>query len=132
MMTQTATFNLAQAGFTMTVALQQIGPDLLVVLTGGDHPHIGAITNVTATTLSSFRYPSHDGRLHQDHVLSEIIGRLLQPNLTGHCTITAGVHVNGITTEQIQAAAKMAQSLAQKVVQWLQAHPLIATPPTYY
>lgn len=127
------TFKTTQAGYTMTAALTVIGFDLLIVVTGGSNPHIGDVTMVTANTdPQTVKYPSHDGRFHKDNFISDRMAKLLQPHLTGSCTITAGIHVNQITKAQIAAAAPMTTDLSQQIIAWLNAHPIQADQPEYY
>lgn len=127
------TFSVTQAAYTIQVQLQQIGPDLLLLITGGDHPHIGAVTTLSPQTVAkTVRFPSHDGRLHKDGVLSELLAKQIQPVIKGTCTITAGVHVDQISQRQIMAASTMVKTLGQQVVRWLKQHPAKVTPPQYY
>lgn len=45
------------------------------------------------TALATVRFPSHDGRVHKDDVLATMVAQQIKPQITGSCTITAGVHV---------------------------------------
>jgi len=127
------TFTTAQSGYRLQAMVQVIGLDLLIAVTGGSNPHIGAVTTLTATTSpKTVRFPSHDGRQHKDHVISESLAKQLQPVLTGSCTITAGVHVNQITKAQIAAAGPMTQVLGTQILQWLHEQPIQAPQPQYY
>ncbi|HIX70054.1 MAG TPA: amino acid decarboxylase, partial [Candidatus Enterococcus stercoravium] len=95
-------FQASRAGYTITAEVTVIGKDLSIALVGGDTPHIGTVTWVSNNGASdTIRFPSHHGRFHKDDVLSEILIKQLQPLLPGSCVITAGIHVNGITKEQI-------------------------------
>ncbi|MFC6169776.1 prenylated flavin chaperone LpdD [Loigolactobacillus jiayinensis] len=127
------TFSVSKSGYTMTVLVQQIGPDLLLTIIGGDHPHIGTVTTFSATTpLTTVRFPSHDGRVHKDDVLAQTLAQQLKAQVSGSCTITAGVHVDQISQQQIKAAAGMAQNLGQQVSAWLVRHPVTKAAPQYY
>lgn len=127
------TFITRQAGYQMMAAVQVIGFDLLIVVTGGSHPHIGDVTTLTATTApQTVKFPSHDGRVHKDNFISERLAKQLQPHLPGSCTITAGVHINQITKAQIAAAAPMTTNLANQIIAWLQTNPIQAQQPEYY
>ncbi|MDN6641168.1 MAG: amino acid decarboxylase [Tetragenococcus sp.] len=125
-------FQITAANFTMTLEVKIISKDLLVTLTGGHTPHIGTVTTVTKeTTCQTIRFPSHDGRFHKDDALTEIILRMIQPDLPGSCTITAGVHVNGISQEQIEASFTMAEKLGEKLRNWLQETSFDVADPIY-
>ncbi|VDG21126.1 amino acid decarboxylase [Lactiplantibacillus mudanjiangensis] len=127
------TFTTTQAGYQMTASLQVVGFDLLIVVTGGDNPHIGDVTTLTKTTApQTVKFPSHDGRFHKDNFISERLAKQLQPVLVGSCTITAGIHVNQISKAQIAAAAPMTTALGEQIIAWLTAHPIQAAQPEYY
>ncbi len=125
-------FRVTAAGFTMTLKVDIIGKDLLVAVTGGDTPHIGTITTVTKEiAIQTIRFPSHDGRFHKDDVLAETIAHIVQQDLPGNCIITAGVHVNGINQEQIDASFTMAEKLGKNLQNWLQKTSFDAADPIY-
>lgn len=126
-------FQVTQAGYTIQATLQIVGPDLLIVVTGGTHPHIGDVTTLTRkTALQTHKFPSHDGRFHKDDFVGERVARQVQPFLTGSCTVTAGIHVDQITQAQIAASADMGDDLGRQIGAWLRAHPIAAPRPTYY
>lgn len=127
------TFSVTKVGYTMTVIVQQIGSDLLLNITGGDHPHIGTVTTFGRhTPLATVRFPSHDGRVHKDDVLAAVIAQQIKQQVTGSCTITAGVHVDQISQQQINAVAGMAEALGQQISTWLAVQPVTSGAPQYY
>lgn len=127
------TFQVTQQGYSIQAAVHLVGPDLLIVVTGGTHPHVGDVTTLTRETpLQTVRYPSHDGRFHKDDLVGERIARQVQPVLTGSCTVTAGIHVDHITRAQIAAAAPMGDDLGRQIATWLKAHPDTTPQPVYY
>ncbi len=126
-------FKVKMADYTITAALFTIGSDYLIVLTGGDHPHIGDVTTSSSTQgIQTVKYPSHDGRFHKDDFLSDRIAQKLAGKVPGSLTILAGVHVDGISKSQIAVAAPMADALADQIKQWLIDHSNQSTAPKYY
>ncbi|EOH97649.1 hypothetical protein I588_01779 [Enterococcus pallens ATCC BAA-351] len=120
------------ADFTMSAEAKQIGRDLLITLTGGDTPHIGTVTTFsTKQQKETIRFESHSGRFHKDDVLAEKILEILTPFLPGNCVITSGVHVDGITPEQISASFDMAADLGQQLADWLKRTPFTSKDPIY-
>nr|WP_207702027.1 amino acid decarboxylase [Enterococcus sp. 665A]MBO1339630.1 amino acid decarboxylase [Enterococcus sp. 665A] len=120
------------AGFTMSAEAKQIGGDLLITLTGGDTPHIGTVTTFSRNQKrESLRFESHSGRFHKDDVLAEKLLETLAPFIPGNCVITSGVHVNGITQEQIAASFDMAAQLSQQLADWLKKTPFTSKAPIY-
>jgi len=117
----------------MTAKIEVIGKDLFIAVTGGDNPHIGTVTTMTKNTeMQTIRYPSHDGRFHKDDVLAIRIGKIIQSNLPGSCTITAGIHVNHISKKQIMVSSAMAQDLGEKINNWLKQADFKSAAPVYY
>lgn len=128
----TNVFEVTKAGYSIQAEVTVIGNDLLIALTGGDTPHIGTITwwNQTGDS-DTTRFPSHHGRLHKDDVLSEVLLKQLKPLLPGTCVITAGVHINGITQEQIAASFSMAEELGKRMASWLKDYDFQTKEPVY-
>lgn len=124
-------FAVTKANYTIQAEVTLIGRDLLIALTGGDTPHIGTITWWNQTGHDTTRFPSHHGRFHKDDVLSEILLKQIQPQLLGTCVITSGVHVNGITKDQIAASFDMAETLGKKIATWLEKADLATPEPRY-
>lgn len=126
-------FAVSQAGYTISAALFRIGPDVLIVVTGGDHPHVGDVTTKSQhAPLQTVKFPSHDGRDHKDNFLSDRLADTVSSQVGGSLTVLAGVHIDGITQAQIKASAEMIDRLADQINQWLAAHPAHINPPTYY
>lgn len=126
-------FLVTEADYTMTAEIKIIDKDLFISITGGDNPHIGTVTTLTKDTdMATIRYPSHDGRLHKDDVLATRIGKIIQADLPGSCTITAGVHVNHISKKQIMVSGMMAKNLGEQIKHWLQTTDFDAPAPVYY
>lgn len=82
----------------------------------------------SAGDLQVQRFPSHDGRFHKDDVLADILIKKIQAKLLGNCVITAGVHVDHISKEQIDASFSMTEELAAELLLWLEEHPLAKAP----
>lgn len=128
----TKVFEVTKAGYSIQAEVTIIGKDLLIALIGGDTPHIGTITWLGKDASSdTTRFPSHHGRLHKDDVLSEVLLKQIKPVLPGTCVITAGVHVNRITTEQITASFEMTEELGKRMASWLKDSDFHTNEPVY-
>lgn len=126
-------FKTTKEDYTMSAVLSVIGEDILIQITGGDNPHIGTVTTLTAKTeIQTIRYPSHDGRFHKDDVLAHRVGKIIQSELPGSCTITAGVHVNHISKKQIMVSGSMASNLGKQILEWINHYDFDAPTPVYY
>lgn len=119
------TFAVKQAELEMVAELHRASQDITILLTGGDVPHYGVATVVSVNqVLQSYRFASRPGHHHEEYVLTERLGKIIQPALQGNGVIIAGVHVNDITSEQMQATFKMTDKLGQQIKKWLLAHPI--------
>lgn len=117
------------ADYEIKLQAEWIGNDLFLCLFGGDTPHIGTVTTFSRDTEKQVqRFPSHDGRFHKDDVLAELLLKQIVAELPGNCIITAGVHVDHISQEQIQASFSMTAELAEALQRWLSEHPLAKEP----
>lgn len=126
-------FSVTQENYTMSAKIEVIGKDFFIEVTGGDTPHIGTVTTLTKNTeIQTIRYPSHDGRFHKDDVLAVRIGKIIQADLPGSCTITAGVHVNHISKKQITVSGQIAQNLGEQIKAWLKQTNFDVPEPVYY
>lgn len=126
-------FSVTAHGYTMELAADWIGSDLLLRLTGGSHPHIGTVTTYCKETKKKevTRFPSHSGRFHKDDVLADVLLEEMSELLVQNCTITSGVHVDGISQEQIAGAFDMAHTLGTQLANWMKEHPVEAAEPWY-
>lgn len=114
--------------YEITLKAEWIGNDLLLSLYGGDTPHIGTVTTFSSRETQVQRFPSHDGRFHKDDVLAKILLERIQSAIPGNCVITAGVHVDHISKEQIEASFPMTEELADVLSHWIKEHPLAKEP----
>ncbi|UQS84070.1 prenylated flavin chaperone LpdD [Bombilactobacillus thymidiniphilus] len=124
---------ITQLDFSLRIQAEFIGKDLLVSITGGDHPHIGAITTIDQTSKTSDQaFPSHDGRVHKDDTLSRQIIQIIKSSVPGVCVVLAGVHVDHISKEQLKATGPMTVELSQRLKKWLDNTTVTITDPQYY
>ena len=65
------------------------------------------------------RFPSHSGRFHKDDVLADVLLEEIAELFPQNCVITSGVHVDGVSKEQIVGAFEMTKKLASKIAIWL-------------
>lgn len=116
-----ATFEVTGYGYSIQAQVDYIGADLFIQLTGGSHPHIGTVTTYCKENVDKqvVRFPSHSGRFHKDDVLADVLLEEIAELLPQNCVITSGVHVDGISKEQIAGAFEMTKGLASKIATWL-------------
>lgn len=129
---ETVYFSVTAEGFTIHAELKRITADILIILTGGNVPHIGSVTTLSNGKIESSIFLCHNGMQHKDHLLAEKIMVTIQPFITENCVITSGVHVDYITKQQIIASLGMAESISQQIITWLQNHPITKIEPIYH
>lgn len=127
-----ARFLAHDGGFEMIAEVSRVGNDVLITISGGDVPHIGTVTTrLSGGEPDTVCFPSHDGRLHHDGVLAERLLEQLADDLMATCVVTAGVHIDGITQDQLTAAPEIAARLGLRVARWLRDHPATTSEPAY-
>lgn len=102
-----------------------VGEDWVVCLGGGDQPHVGSV--VCAEPRPSGADPGRRSatssvwnRLgHKDEALARPVAERLAAALGQTVVVIAGVHVEGLNAQGIQAFVEMAGELAQALAQAL-------------
>lgn len=95
--------------------------DLLVNLTGGNIPHVGGVVTFDQKTQEEtvVKFASHNGRLHKDIFLAQRLTEKIEKKLPGNLVINAGVHIDGISKEQIDDSFIMTDEIAEKILPWV-------------
>lgn len=65
------------------------------------------------------KFYSHNGRRHKDILLAQLLAKEVKASLPGNLCVMAGVNLDGITREQIEASAPMTRYLARQVLAWV-------------
>ena len=102
-----------------------LGADLLVVLSGGDKPHIGSIAVALprpsladpakiSSTASVYNFVGH-----KDQVIAQRVSEVLSAQLNRHVVVIAGFHVDNISTEGIAQVVENCDGLAQMILKEL-------------
>lgn len=107
--------------YKLTAEVTIIGSDLLVVISGGDRPHIGSVAvamprpslqnrALMSATSSVYNLPGHKDQVIAQHVAEELSSKL---NRT--VVVTAGFHVDAISGKGIENVRANAARLAQRI-----------------
>lgn len=107
--------------FTLFAECILLNRDLLVNVTGGEIPHVGGIVtfDYQLGQENIIHFSSHDGRKHQDILLAERLAKILEDNAFGNLVVNAGVHIDGITKQQIDDSFVMVDKLGRQIQKWL-------------
>jgi hypothetical protein len=84
-----------------------MGPDLCVIITGGDTPHLGALTVVPESKEPvTVAFDEHK----DDHV-TKLAARILRREFSGNFVICCGIHLDHIEKREIADVLKMSEEM---------------------
>ncbi len=90
--------------------LLYVGEDILVIISGGDKPHIGA-----AVLTNQNQFQSISFKAHKDDIALAIIANELKKYTDKNICVMGGIHVDNITQKEIKQVLKMSKKLAKKL-----------------
>lgn len=100
-----------------------IGKDLCVIIAGGDAPHIGCVTlSVPRSSLSDPDIKSATTSVlnllgHKDDEAANYVSKTLSSRLNKNVVVTCGIHVDNITSEEINIAISLLNRLTAKLIE---------------
>ena len=83
-----------------------VGGDIFAVVTGGTRPHVGAVALADSAGVSVLQAEGH-----KDAVLAEMFARKLFEEYGVNVCVSAGVHVDNATSEEIALMVENAKTL---------------------
>jgi hypothetical protein len=109
--------------YNVEAFVKKIGEDLLVVIWGGERPHIGAVAIAqprpslrdhlrTSATASVFCYPGH-----KDDIIAKEAAERISSVLNMNATVTVGMHWEGINEEGIKVAIANSRELVEMIIE---------------
>jgi len=115
--------SIKEGRFKLEASLRTLGPDLLVAVWGGTHPHIGAValaqprpslrnkkkTSATSSVLTLLG--------HKEDATVKKISEDLATALKRNVVVTAGIHWDNLKPEEIAAIVKMTERLTRKIIE---------------
>ena len=100
-----------------------VGDDICVIISGGDSPHIGCVTlSVPRPSLSDKSKTSATTSIlnligHKDDEAAKYVSQTLSSKLNKNVVVTCGIHVNNITTEEIDTAICILKELTTLLIE---------------
>jgi hypothetical protein len=102
--------------------VQEVGQDVLVSVWGGTRPHIGAVGMAIprpslnnpkkwSATSSTFTFLGH-----KEDTLVKKISERLATQLRRNVVVTAGLHWNGITSQEIKIIENLTEGLSDRIL----------------
>ena len=115
------TFSYGSAPYKIEAEVRLIGSDLLVILYGGNKPHIGsaAVAHPRPSLKNKKRMSStasvYNFLGHKDGVVAQSVSEMLSSKLKKNVVVLAGIHIDKISEEGIEKVVENCGRLAQKV-----------------
>ncbi len=108
-MSKNKEYNVGSGRTALKAQLQNTGRGLNILLTGGDSPHIGGVVlAIPRPSLKGDGSQSADSFIipvpgHKDHLLAQPMAEALAAATGQPCAVTAGVHSDDITSDEISS-----------------------------
>ncbi len=113
---------ISKGRFKIHGLVQEVGEDILVSIWGGTRPHIGAVGMAIprpslktpkkwSATSSNFTFIGH-----KEDTLVKTISERLAAQLRKNVVVTAGIHWDGITFNEIKAIRNLTQKLSDQIL----------------
>ena len=98
--------------------IHYIGRDIVILLSGGERPHIGALAcgNKKDGILSTV-FPGH-----KDDVVINDMAERLKEMMEGTVCVVGGIHLDGITKEEIRDVKNMCEILTGELAEELKSN----------
>jgi hypothetical protein len=99
-----------------------MGPDLLVAVWGGTHPHIGAVAlALPRPSLQNKKKTSATSSVltllgHKEDVTAKMVSEALAATLKQNVVVTAGIHWDNLGPEDIGAINELTKKLVGKII----------------
>lgn len=87
---------------------REIGPDILLIITGGD-AHIGAVSTAYASPEFSVEVRTSSVPGHKEYLLSEDFALRACKRLSRTVTVVMGIHYDNLNSEQIEHVCQLAE-----------------------
>jgi len=119
---------ISKGRFRIKGFVQEVGQDFLISIWGGTRSHIGAVgiaiprpslknPKKWSATSSVFTFIGH-----KEDTLVKIISERLAARLRRNVVVTAGIHWDGITFNEIKAIQNLTQKLSDQILKKILTH----------
>jgi hypothetical protein len=113
---------ISKGRFKIHGLVQEVGQDLLISIWGGTRSHIGAVgIAIPRPSLKNPKKWSATSSIftfigHKEDTLVKTISERLAARLRRNVVVTAGIHWNGITSNEIKAVQNLTQKLSDLIL----------------
>ena len=115
--------SIKEGRFRLEASVRPLGPDLLVAVWGGTHPHVGAVAlAVPRPSLRDKKKTSATSSVltllgHKEDVTSKMISETLAAALKRNVVVTVGIHWDNLKAEEIQRIVQLTERLTRKIIE---------------
>lgn len=102
-----------QGRIHVTLDAYFMGADLLVLITGGDKPHLGTIT--AGSRLEPIQ--TIQLQTHKEFYITEELSILLRKQFSGNFAICAGVHLDDIRKNEVKLLTDLCIELGKELIE---------------
>lgn len=108
--------------YRVSVRVEPIGEDLVVMLWGGDKPHVGAVAiGIPRPSLENPEITSSSTSVyallgHKEDALAKMMADKIASVLERNVVVTAGIHVDKISPEGIKTIESNCSSILKRLI----------------
>jgi hypothetical protein len=85
----------------------EMGEDLCVIVTGGDKPHLGAVTvGSKHSEANTFCFPHH-----KEDSVTTLLYSLITETFNKNVVVCCGIHIDNITKEEISSVISLCSEM---------------------
>lgn len=104
-----------QGRIELTLDAYFMGEDLVVLISGGDRPHLGTITaGARLEPLQTIQLQNH-----KEFYITEEIAVLLRKHFRGNFAICCGAHLDNITKEELKLIPELGVQMGMELIEEL-------------
>jgi gallate decarboxylase subunit D len=109
--------------FRLEAMVKPLGPDLLVAVWGGTHPHIGAVAlALPRSSLRDRKKTSATSSVltllgHKEDVTAKMVSETLAAALKQNVVVTVGIHWDNLKAEEIEGIIRLTDRLTKKIIE---------------
>jgi hypothetical protein len=97
----------SKEGVKLKLEVLKAGEDLCILVTGGDKPHIGAVSLTSRNNETKTIVIEN----HKEYVINEFFTEELKLFFSGNVAICSGIHIDNITKKEIEIVKKLCNEL---------------------
>lgn len=94
-----------------------VGEDLIIIISGGDRPHIGAVSyGGEGLENKEFEKNIIVYGNHKEYIISQRFSQKIGEVFKGNYIISAGIHLDNITKEEIEIVKMLSEELLEEII----------------